>query len=254
MFPPLISDPSNLTADPAVTGDPSSTTATPASGSADLSATNAAPVTPEETFNLKLSKRLENEGPKEAHDITTDPIPDACSFTLEKWFHKPHSKKKVVEILSSCERPSNCPSLKVVSINEEVKKTMTRRNHDKDKRMCYLCTAIPKAAQPLSSAWGALLRWEDEIDNSLTTVSLKDFLDNSPIKLKDIITQVELSLKVLGIANVQAIHHACVVPCLGLYLKWCSSPESQPRGGGCGTVNFRMQHSFPMNKSLNVML
>ena len=163
------------------------------------------PSPPQDKFTEELTKQLEGLGPKEDHDVTTDPIPEPCAATLEKWFHKQHSKKEIIEALQTCKRPENCSSLKVVTINDEIKKSMSRKNHDKDKKMRYLCTALAKAGQPLATAWAKILRLNHDVKNAPMNIDLGTFLENTGIDLPSIVSQMELGLQLLGICHVQAV-------------------------------------------------
>ena len=80
---------------------------------------------------LTLTSRLENEGPKEYEDVTTRGTLPSCTTTLAKWFHSLFSSEEVHQQLKNCQQPSNAPALQMVQINPEVKKSMTKVDHEK---------------------------------------------------------------------------------------------------------------------------
>ena len=96
-----------------------------------------------------------------------------------------------------------------MSINEEVKKALNRKNNDKDKKMKYIATGICKAAQPLVGVWNQLVQYEHalkqdalehgEPEESAPFVQVGDQV----FDFTQIIREVELGLKTLRVCNVQ---------------------------------------------------
>ena len=78
-------------------------------------------------------QHLDEENPNLA-DPLCEPILDKAATALERWFHTPRSKSETMALLKQVERPANCAGLKVVEINEEVKKPMKNHHNDKDKK------------------------------------------------------------------------------------------------------------------------
>ena len=83
---------------------------------------------------------------------TCEKIPTACAEILQDYFWKINSGKDISAALKECECPEHCESLKPMDINEEVKSSMKTDDNTKNSTMCYICTALAKAAQPLASA------------------------------------------------------------------------------------------------------
>ena len=116
-----------------------------------------------------------------------------------------------MELLKQVECPANCEGLKVVDINDEVKRMMKKPHHDKDKKMKYLATGLCKAAQPLSIAWNMLLDFDFQLkqsahkhgdpeeEASFVSIGEKTF------DLAEMIRQMELGLKLISICHVQTV-------------------------------------------------
>ena len=85
--------------------------------------------------------RLEEENLTLA-DPLTDPILDRAATSLAHWFQTPRPRGEIMDLLKHIEHPTNCEGLKVVEINDEVKRTMKKPHHDKDKKMKYLATGL----------------------------------------------------------------------------------------------------------------
>ena len=76
--------------------------------------------------------RLDEENPNLANPLT-EPILDQAATSLAHWFWSPHPRGEIMELLKQVECPANCEGLKVVDINDEVKRMMKKPHHDKDK-------------------------------------------------------------------------------------------------------------------------
>ena len=74
-------------------------------------------------YLLSLKEKFNDAGLKEDSDPKCDPLLQPLADTLEKWFHEQYTTKQIMETIALCHRPSNCDTLKVVEINEEVKNT-----------------------------------------------------------------------------------------------------------------------------------
>ena len=154
--------------------------------------------------------RLDDDNPNLA-DPLTDPILDRAATSLGRWFRSPRPRGEIMDLLKQIERPANCEGLKVVEINDEVKRTMKKPHHDKDKKMKYLATGLCKAAQPLSIAWSQLVEFEfllkqsakkhgdPEEEASFVSIGEKTF------DLSELIRYMELGLKVLGVCHLQVV-------------------------------------------------
>ena len=116
-----------------------------------------------------------------------------------------------MDLLKQIERPANCDSLKVVEINDKVKCTMKKPHHNKDNKMKYLTTGLCKAAQPLSIAWSQLLKFEFHLKQSAKKhgdpeeEALFISIGERTFDLAEMIWQMELSLKVLGVWHIQTV-------------------------------------------------
>ena len=144
------------------------------------------------------------------------PINEKLAETCTRWFRNQRTKSDIMELLQQCEWPSNCDGLKVVAINNEVKKAMNRKNHDKDKKMKYIANGICKAAQPLVGVWNQLVQYEHAVKQD--AVEHGELEESAPFvqvgtKVFDftqIIQEVELGLKTLGVCNMQATKKWCL--------------------------------------------
>ena len=132
--------------------------------------------------------------------------------TLHTWFREIHTGSDIQETLKRCERPENCECLKVVKINDEIKAKMQKPDEIKDQRLKWICQSAPKAAWPLATVWSELSRIqfflqqnqppEEEVTNAILQLGK----DEPPADITDLIDKVELSLKIIGITSVQALH------------------------------------------------
>ena len=134
-------------------------------------------------------------------------IHDACVQSLNQWFWEIHSGSDIQGTLKQCKHPENCDSLKVVTINKEVKDKMSRADKIKDQRMKWLCNAAPYAAWPLASVWNQLLKIEFHIQQQQDpNKEIEDVKFNMAVGEEDInISELELGIKVIGITSVQAM-------------------------------------------------
>ena len=88
---------------------------------------------------------------------------------------------------------------------------MNRQDEQKDQRMKWLCTAAPKAAQPLVCAWHQLAELEFSIQQEQDpTKDIEDVLvplspEGDNINLSSVIRDLKLGLKCLGLINMQCV-------------------------------------------------
>ena len=84
---------------------------------------------------------------------------------------------------------------------------MTNADFSKDSSMKYICKAIAKSAQPLAAAWATLTEVEFHIqqDMNLDTDDEKSIASPNrfALNVSKVLKQLELGLKVLGMASVQ---------------------------------------------------
>ena len=166
---------------------------------------------PEPTpLEKELLAQLSTEGSSEADDPTCDDIPRPMADCLIKWFREPHTGTEIQETLKLCERPKNAEALKVIQLNPEIKKWMSRADDHKDQRMKWLATVAPKAAQPLARAWAQLCEVEfamqQDQDAAATPTDALIPLNKEETEhcnISEIIREVKLALKCLGMVNVQ---------------------------------------------------
>ena len=79
--------------------------------------------------------------------------------------------------------------------------------------MKWICNAVTKAAQPLSSAWASWSRLQyyiqkrssDTSDQSLAPALVPLALGEEPLNLSEVIDQLQLGIKIIGMASVQCI-------------------------------------------------
>ena len=172
------------------------------------------PESPKSPFEKYLEFELQAEGPKEDTDTTTDDIPATLAQTLVGWFCRIHSGSEIQEALRLCKRPANADALKIVSINEEVRKSMSRQDDIKDQRLKWLCCAIVKSVQPLTVAYATLTKLEHAIkrradgyapDQPAPDAMIPLDADDNEINLSQVIRDLRLSLKCIGMSSVQAL-------------------------------------------------
>ena len=161
-------------------------------------------------YDKKLASELEDEGPKDDSDPVGDPILAPMAKCLEKWFRTIHSGIEIQETLKSCIRPENATALKVVKINDEVKKKMERPDEIADNRMRWLCTAVTKTAQPLTKVWASLSDLEFELqqaqpaDHEVTDAMVPITRERS-MNLSAVIKDLKHGIKCLGMVHVQCV-------------------------------------------------
>ena len=71
------------------------------------------------------------------------------------------------------ERPANANSLKLVTINEEVRGKMSRKDLLADQKMKWISNAIIKSASPIAVAWSKLLNLEIHIQKRQASVGVE---------------------------------------------------------------------------------
>ena len=90
-------------------------------------------------------------------DKKTEPVGDDVAATLENFFLHIYSGEEIIAKLQEYECPTDCDTLKPLQINEEVKHAMHKADKTEDFHMCYMCNALPKAAQALATLWAQLI-------------------------------------------------------------------------------------------------
>ena len=75
-------------------------------------------------YHQKLEAEVEADIEKAEEDSICDEVPQPIADFVHHWFRTIHSGTDVQEALKQCERPINCDALKMVQINQEVKKYM----------------------------------------------------------------------------------------------------------------------------------
>ena len=89
----------------------------------------------EDPLSASIAKSLAGEVDEETSDPTTFAIPQVCVDMLDRWFRNIKSGSRIQEVLKNVERPSNANSLKLVTINEEVRSKMSRKDLLSDQKM-----------------------------------------------------------------------------------------------------------------------
>ena len=89
----------------------------------------------EDPLSASITKSLAGEVDEETSDPTTAAIPQVCVDMLDRWFRNIKSGSRIQEVLKNVERPSNANSLKLVTINEEVRSKMSRKDLLSDQKM-----------------------------------------------------------------------------------------------------------------------
>ena len=187
--------------------------------------TNTTPSKPVDKFKAAISKNLKSETTKKEEDGFSDPFPEPCVHALDLWFRWIHPGSEIAELLKLCEFPWDCPPLKQVVINEEVKKKMEKQDLTNDQCLKWLSNGLLHVAGPLSSTWYQLMQLEFAIcgrDPSFTKALEDDEVDFSPpdafvpldkdndLNLSEIIRKVKLALKMVGYCQVQAVQNRCL--------------------------------------------
>ena len=84
---------------------------------------------------------------------------------------------------------------------------MTSADNSKDNTMKFICKAVVKGAQPLASIWATLTELEYHIQEDTGVDESEDKKIACPggfsINVSDLLRQLELAVKVLGMAHVQ---------------------------------------------------
>ena len=140
-------------------------------------------------------------------DVVCDAIPEAIAQKLEEYFWGINTGKDIAAAQKECKRPANVAALKPLQINEEVKRSMTSADNSKDNTMKFICKAMVKGAQPLASIWATLTEMEYHIQEDTGLDDSEDKKIACPegfsVNVSDLLRQLELALKVLGMAHVQ---------------------------------------------------
>ena len=166
---------------------------------------------PEDPLSASIAKSLAGEIDEETLDPTTSAIPQVCVDMLDRWFRNINTGSRIQEILKTVERPSNANSLKIVTINEEVRSKMSRKDMLADQKMKWISNAIIKSASPIAIAWSKLLNLQMHIQKRQNAVGVEGdamipIANNEPdLNISEVIRDLQLGLKVLGIASVQSI-------------------------------------------------
>ena len=181
---------------------------------------NSVPAKPVDKFKAAISKNLQSETTKKEEDGFADPLPEPCVHALDLWFRRIHPGAEISELLKLCEFPRDCPPLKQVVINDEVKKKMDKQDLVSDQRLKWLSNGLLHAAGPLSSAWCQLMQLEFAIrgrDPTFNETLEDDEVDFSPpdafvpldkdtdLNLSEIIRKLKVGLKMVGYCHVQAV-------------------------------------------------
>ena len=187
--------------------------------SANIDPTTSGNNKPSTAFASVVSHSLSTDKKETDDDSTTEDIPGPCVEIMREWFRGIHNGNEISEILKLCLRPKNCDSLVNVEINDEIKKLMDKTDQVADQRLKWLSNGILKAAGPLATAWGQLLRLEFSIQqkdqNPDDTADPDVEFDpqdamiplnhEEEMNLSEIIRHIKLSLKTIGFCHVQAV-------------------------------------------------
>ena len=160
----------------------------------------------DDPLEAALKKKYKNTGPKPHDDLTTDPLPNALADTLLTWFHSTYTTDEVKEKVTSAWCPSNCEGLKVVAINREIYKSLSKQEQAWDRPMKLICTNIVKSAQPLAIAWSQVTKAEcliQKLDPS-NLEALVPLPDGSALNLTAIVNDLDLALQLIAMAWLQA--------------------------------------------------
>ena len=146
-------------------------------------------------------------------DPTTSLISEFLLPTLESWWWQPFDKGEIRETLNLCQHSENADVLKKVHINEEVFKCIGSKGREADESLHYVNHSLTRAAHPLASAWDTIIHAEncfkdhnEAASDGTVTVAL---LDGSGLNLSEVCACLDLSLKVLGMTNVQLVPKRC---------------------------------------------
>ena len=93
---------------------------------------------PENPITAFIQEKLQTAKPIDPLDKETDPVEEPVAQFLQAYFWNIHPGKDIVAALEECERPSNCDCLRPITINDEVKKAMTKEDRSKDAHMRYI--------------------------------------------------------------------------------------------------------------------
>ena len=149
-----------------------------------------------------LPDRYKTAGPKK----TGPPVQPGVLELLKTMFRSTYSKQEIKET-EKIETPENCDALKAVIINKEIYSHMTEQQRVTDQPMKYIGNAVAKAAQPLVYAWNELLA-ESAVQKQGgfgTDNVIIDLTSEHTIDLTKIITQLNSSLNLLGMATSQIV-------------------------------------------------
>ena len=144
--------------------------------------------------------------PRYLEDKTTDPIHDGLAKLLQTWFWTPFTTDEVKDLLLKPLHPSNAEALIPCRINEPVFYNLLGGGVNKDQPVRFIQNALVKACQPLASAWATIIKVESyfKSQNEQTAHELSDDLTLDFHQLR---TQLDLSLRLLGVANSQMVLH-----------------------------------------------
>ena len=155
----------------------------------------------------QVSPEYESLVPKVKTDSVCDPIaPQLCQMLARCWLH-PFTNEEITEVIDSAKRPSNCPMLKPLEINEQVFSKMSPEDHKREKDVRYIgnaiCAAGKNLAQLMHMLSTAKIQCKQEDPDSGGILELDGFEFNFP-KANNLMCN---AMKLLGIANVQGGQH-----------------------------------------------
>ena len=154
----------------------------------------------------QLLQEYQSSKPKYLEDPTTDPIPDPLANTLETWFWSIYSKDEVKAELGKTSRPLNADALIPTRINEAVFRALAPAGLSRDLPCRFIQNAFMKASQPFAKVWSTLIALENHLKASQASLSVK-MSSSLTVDFQVLRKQMDLGLRLLGIANSQMVTH-----------------------------------------------
>ena len=144
--------------------------------------------------------------PRYLEDKTTGPIHDGLARLLENWFWTPFTTDEVKDLLLKPVRPSNADALIPCRINEAVFYNILGGGANKDQHLRFVQNAFVKACQPLALVWSKLIQVENFFNSHDEECSF-DLSKDLHVDFHELRTQLDLSLRLMGVANSQMVLH-----------------------------------------------
>ena len=168
-------------------------------------------LSPEKTeYEKVMESYYEQNAPDVDRDPTCAPIAAHLIPPLEKWFWSPYPADDIKKSIEKCRRPTNANAVRQNWINEEMYHKIGSKGKKYDQKLRYINNSLLRSAQPATIVWDKLAAMEaalkahgDVNADNKAVLSVNDKVFN----ISELREQMDLSLKLAGVTNVQLFQH-----------------------------------------------